>query len=145
MLGLREGASENAEVCTGLLAELVERGVKPAGADGGRRRLFVLDGSKASRKAVTQVYGSSNPVQRCRNHKRRNVLGHLPKAQHDQARATLAAAFKLVADEGIKKVRQYASWLQREWPSAAGSLREGLEELFTVIGFSCRGRCVGVW
>lgn len=132
VLGLREGASENAEVCTALLEELVERGIKPAGVEGGRLRLFVLDGSKALRKAVDQVYGSSNPVQRCRNHKRRNVLGHLPKDQHDQARATLSAAFKLEAADGMKKLQQYASWLEREWPSAAGSLREGLEELFTV-------------
>ena len=60
------------------------------------------------------------------------VLGHLPKEQHEQARSTLRAAWKLDADEGIRKLEQYASWLEREWPSAAGSLREGLSELFTV-------------
>ena len=62
----------------------------------------------------------------------RNILGHLPKAQHEQARSTLRAAWKLEADEGIRKVKQYAAWLEREWPSAAASLREGLAELFTV-------------
>ena len=56
----------------------------------------------------------------------------LPKEQHEQARSTLRAAWKLDADEGIRKLEQYASWLEREWPSAAGSLREGLSELFTV-------------
>jgi transposase-like protein len=58
------------------LEELVERGVKPD-----RRRLFVIDGAKALRKAIDQVYGSDNPIQRCRNHKIRNVLGHLPDEQ----------------------------------------------------------------
>jgi len=59
-------------------------------------------------------------------------LSHLPKEQHEQARATLRAAWKLEADAGIRKVEQYASWLEQEWPSAAASLREGLAETFTV-------------
>jgi len=132
VLGLRQGATENAAVVKALLVELVDRGVKPAGVEGGRRRLFVIDGAKALRAAIDEVYGSHNPVQRCRNHKRRNVLGHLPKDQHDQTRATMSAAWKLDADEGMKKLEQYAQWLERDWPSAAGSLREGLAETFTV-------------
>jgi putative transposase len=127
VLGLREGASENTVVVTALLEDLVERGVRP-----NRRRLFVIDGAKALRKAIDQVFGRKNEVQRCRNHKRRNVLSHLPKEQHAQARSVLAAAWKLEPKEGKKKIEQYASWLQAEWPSAADSLREGLEELFTV-------------
>lgn len=141
VLGLREGASENSRVATCLLEELVARGVKPD-----RRRLFVIDGSKALRKAIDQVYGANNPVQRCRNHKRRNVLSHLPKDQHDQCRATLAAAWKLDAHEGMQKIEQYATWLERDWPSAAASLREGLEEIFTInrlgLPASLR-RCLG--
>jgi len=132
VLGLREGATENAAVVKELLADLVERGVKPAGVEGGRRRLFVIDGAKALRAAIDEVYGTHNPVQRCRNHKRRNVLDHLPRDQHDQARATLAAAWKLEPKEGMAKIEQYAQWLERDWPSAAGSLREGLAETFTV-------------
>lgn len=131
VLGLREGATENAAVVKALLSELVERGVKPAGVEGGRKRLFVIDGAKALRAAIDEVYGSENPVQRCRNHKRRNVISHLPKDQHDQARATLGAAWKLEPEEGMKKLEQYAQWLERDWPSAAGSLREGLAETFT--------------
>ena len=128
VLGLCGGASENTTVTIGLLEDLVARGLR---AD--RRRLFVIDGAKALRKSIGQVFGSSNLVQRCRNHKVRNVLGHLPKAQHEQARSTLRAAWKLDADEGIRKLQQYACWLEREWPSAAAaSLREGLSELFTV-------------
>jgi len=140
VLGLREGASENAEVVKSLLEELVERGVKP-----GRRRLFVIDGAKALRTAIDQVYGNHNPVQRCRQHKLRNVLGHLPKEQHDQATATLRAAWKLGEKEGMRKLQQYASWLEREWPSAAGSLREGLREMFTISRLNLPGslrRCL---
>ena len=127
VLGLCGGASENTTVTISLLEDLVTRGLR---AD--RRRLFVIDGAQALRKAIGQVFGSSHLVQRCRNHKLRNVLGHLPKEQQEQARSTLRAAWKLDAEEGIRKLEQYASWLEREWPSAAASLREGLAELFTV-------------
>jgi transposase-like protein len=127
VLGLREGASENATVAVGLLEELVERGVKPE-----RRRLFVIDGAKALRKAIDQVYGSGNPIQRCRNHKIRNVLGHLPDEQQEQTNTAMRAAFKLDADEGIKRLEQLALWLDRDHPTAAASLREGLPEMFTV-------------
>ena len=122
VLGFREGATENAEVATALLEDLVARGLSPF-----RKRLFVIDGSKALRKAIDQVFGQENPVQRCRNHKVRNVLGHLPKDQHDQAKATMKAAFKLDAEEGMAQLKQYASWLERNWPSAAASLQEGLD------------------
>lgn len=141
VLGFREGATENAAVATALLEDLVARGLS---AD--RRRLFVIDGSKALRKAIDQVFGSQNPVQRCRNHKLRNVLGHLPKDQHDQAKSTMKAAFKLPAEEGIKKLKQYAGWLERDWPSAAASLHEGLDELFTInrLGLPSKlRRCLG--
>ena len=78
------------------------------------------------------MFGAGNEVQRCRNHTLRNVVGHLPNAQHDQARAPLRAAWKLEAQEGMRKLDQYASWLQRDWPDAAASVQEGLDEIFTV-------------
>jgi putative transposase len=141
VLGLREGATENATVASALLEDLVKRGLDPK-----RRRLFVIDGSKALRKAIDLVFGEQTSVQRCRNHKLRNVLGHLPEAQHDQARATWKAAFKLEAKEGKAKLEQYATWLERDWPSAAGSLKEGLEEMFTINGLGLPSelrRCLG--
>lgn len=127
VLGLRDGASENATVATALLEDLVARGIRPE-----RRRLFVIDGAKALRKAIDRVYGRTPLVQRCRNHKLRNVLGHLPKEQHDQTRAAIRAAWKLEAADGIQKLKQLALWLEREYPAAAESLREGLGELFTI-------------
>ena len=98
VLGLCGGASENTTVTISLLEDLVTRGLR---AD--RRRLFVIDGAQALRKAIGQVFGSSHLVQRCRNHKLRNVLGHLPKEQQEQARSTLRAAWKLDAEEGIRE------------------------------------------
>jgi putative transposase len=141
VLGLREGATENAVVAKALLADLVGRGLDPK-----RRRLFVIDGSKALRKAIDEIFGDGTPVQRCRNHKLRNVLGHLPEAQHDQAKSTFKAAFKLDMKEGTAKIEQYATWLEREWPSAASSLREGLSEMFTInrLGLPSElRRCLG--
>ena len=127
VLGIREGATENTEVVKSLLEDLVARGLDPK-----QRRLFVLDGAKALRAGVKAVFGDDAKVQRCRNHKMRNVTGHLPKEQQDQAKSTLRAAFKLGGKEGRKKLEQYAGWLEKDWPSAAASLREGLDELFTI-------------
>jgi putative transposase len=123
-------------VASALLDDLIQRGLDPK-----RRRLFVIDG----------FFGDGTPVQRCRNHKcrnhkHRNVLGHLPEAQHEQAKATFKASLKLDGKEGTAKHEQYATWLEREWPSAAGSLREGLDELFTInrLGLPSElRRCLG--
>ena len=127
VLGLRDGASENATVCTALLEDLVERGVNP-----GRRRLFVIDGSKALRKAIDAVYGQENPVQRCRNHKRKNVLDHVPDSMKDTVKATMNAAYRLDRDKGMARLEELAKMLETLHPSAAGNLREGLAETFTV-------------
>lgn len=127
VLGLREGSSENSRVATDLLNDLVERGIKPD-----RLRLFVVDGSKALRCAINAVYGSKNPVQRCRNHKIRNVLGYLPDDRKDQVKCAMHAAFSLEANKGRQKLKQLAKWLGQENPSAASSLLEGLNEMFTI-------------
>jgi len=140
VLGLTEGATENAVVVKGLLEELVQRGVTP-----GRKRLFVIDGSKALRTAIDEVYGKHNPVQRCRHHKRKNVLGYLPKELQGQVGAVLSAAWKLEPKEGMARLRTQIEWLERTHPTAAASLREGLEETFTInhLGLSPRLRtCV---
>ena len=127
ILGVTEGATENGVVAKGLLEDLVARGVKP-----GRRRLFVIDGSKALRQAICAVYGDTNSVQRCRSHKVRNVLGYLPDDRKGWMKAVMKAAYRLDADEGIARLKKEAERLQDEHPSAAASLLEGLEETFTV-------------
>jgi putative transposase len=135
VLGLTEGASENAAACKRLLEDLAARGVKP-----GRRRLFVIDGSKALRAAIDAVYGRDNPVQRCRSHKVRNVLDQLPKDQRDQAKATMRAAYRLEPAEGKARLEQLAQWYQKDWPAAAASLREGLDETFTINAIGLPGK-----
>jgi transposase-like protein len=127
VLGLREGSSENATVVKDLLADIVSRGLEAQ-----RRRLFVIDGSKALRAAIDEVFGDKNPIQRCRNHKIRNVLDYLPKDRQDDVRAAMKAAFQLPAEPGIAKLKKLSQWLAQEYPSATDSLLEGLEEMFTI-------------
>jgi putative transposase len=126
-LGIREGASENAAVVTALLEDLVARGLTPS-----RPRLFVIDGSKALRAGIDRVYGQTAAVQRCRVHKVRNVCDQLPEDAARHTRIVMKAAFGLKAEAGMQKLRAHAKVLQEEHPSAAGSLLEGLEEMFTL-------------
>jgi transposase-like protein len=127
VLGIREGATENSTVVTALLEDIVARGVDPK-----RKMLFVIDGSKALRAAINAVFGAEQPVQRCRAHKLRNVLGYLPKDQQAQAKSVLRAAWRLGPKEGMARVKKLAAWLDNSYPSAAASLLEGLEECFTI-------------
>ena len=127
VLGIAEGASENQAVAKGLLEDLVRRGLKTD-----RKYLFVIDGSKALRAAIDAVFGGENPVQRCRQHKLENVMSYLPEHLKDQTKAAMRAAFRLPAKEGLARLEKQAEWLEREYPSAAASLREGLAEMFTV-------------
>jgi putative transposase len=127
VLAIREGATENATVAKELLEDLVARGVKQD-----HKRLFVIDGSKALRAAINAVFGAQHPVQRCRAHKLRNVLDHLPQDQKGQVKSAMRAAWKLDADGGMARMRKLAEWLERDYPAAAASLREGLEECFTL-------------
>jgi putative transposase len=127
VLALREGATENAEAAKDLLQHLVAQGVDPT-----RTRLFVIDGSKALRTAINAVFGVETPVQRCRNHKLRNVLGRLPREPQAQTASLMRAAWKLNPKEGMAKFRQIAGWLEHDYPEAAAALLEGLEECFTL-------------
>ena len=127
VLALREGATENAEAAKDLLQHLVDHGIDPK-----RRRLFIIDGSKALRTAINAVFGAETPVQRCRNHKLRNVLGRLPRQQQAQTASLLRAAWKMNHQDGTAKVRQIAGWLEHDYPDAAAALLEGLEECFTL-------------
>lgn len=127
VLGIREGATENAAVVTALLEDVVARGVDPK-----RKMLFVIDGSKALRAAINAVFGADQPVQRCRAHKLRNVLGYLPKDQLAQVKSVLRAVWKLPPKEGTARIKKLAAWLDNSYPSAASSLLEGLEECFTI-------------
>jgi transposase-like protein len=128
ILGLAEGATENAVVCKELLTNLVERGLT---AEGGL--LVVMDGSKALRKAVKDVFGKRVLIQRCRVHKKRNVLEHLPEKKQEEVARKLDAAWREKDYHRARwKLEKLAGELEREHPGAAKSLREGLEETLTV-------------
>ena len=127
VLGVREGSSENAAVAQDLLEDLVARGVNPE-----RRYLFVIDGSKALRAAIHTIFGSDQPVQRCRNHKIRNVVERLPKEHRDQVKSAMRGAWRLDSKTGMMKLEKLAQWLERDYPDAAASLREGVDECFTI-------------
>ena len=129
ILGLRQGSTENKVLCTELLQDLVGRGLRN-GAD----LLFVVDGGKALRAAISAVFGDKAVVQRCQQHKRRNVVEHLPVARQKTVDRMLIDAYK---SESLKTARkrlaQIVSWLERNGEEdAAASMREGLEESLTV-------------
>jgi len=129
VLGLREGATENATAVKALLADLVERGL-----DTGRSLLVVIDGAKALHKAVAEVFGRRALIQRCREHKKRNVTDALPERLRAAVRSAMIQAY---ATRDAKRARRLlenlARQLEHQHPGAAASLREGLEETLTVM------------
>jgi putative transposase len=128
VLGIASGATENATAVKHLLTGLRERGLPTD-----RKYLFIIDGAKALRKAIDEVFGREQEVQRCRNHKVENVMNELPKEQQEQTRRLMRAAFKLSsAEEGEKRLEQIARQLEYDYASAARSLREGMKEMFTL-------------
>jgi len=128
ILGIEIGATENAAAVKSLLTSLRDRGLPTD-----RKYLFVIDGAKALRAGIEEVFGDDQPVQRCRNHKMDNVLNELPKEQHKQTRNLMRAAWKVgTAEEGEKRLEQLARYLEHDHESAARSLREGIKDMFTL-------------
>ncbi len=127
-VGLYQGDTENTTVVTGLLADLVDRGLDCTGGV-----LFVVDGAKALTKAIGKVFGEAALIQRCTLHKRRNVAEHLPEREREFVDAKLVRAFTHPDPQaGLRAARELATSLERTHPGAAGSVREGLEQMFTV-------------
>jgi transposase-like protein len=127
-LGLAEGATENATVVTDLLVNLRDRGLEVT-----RPLLVVIDGAKALRRAVTDVF--DHPiVQRCQLHKLRNVTDRLPDAVASTVAKRMRRAYHhtdpLVAQAELEAL---ARELDRSHPGAGASLREGLAETLTIV------------
>ena len=126
-LGLWEGSTENATVVQGLLTNVQSRGLRTD-----RSLLVILDGAQALHTAVTQTFGPAALVQRCQVHKRRNVLEHLPEAQRPWVKAILTRAYTHADVKAARRLLQdLARRLDAEYPSAAASVREGLDETLT--------------
>src|SRR3954447_15409940 len=135
-VGLWDGATENTTVVRALLADLVSRGLDAT--DG---LLVVLDGAKALSAAVREVFGASALIQRCTLHKRRNVAEHLPDKEQQWVDAKLVRAFGHPDPaQGLRNARHLATLLDKGYPGGAASLREGLEEMFTVARLGIDGR-----
>jgi putative transposase len=127
-LGLWEGSTENKTVCRALLNNLVERGL-----DTERPILAVIDGGKAIRAALKAAFGDRVLIGRCRAHKRRNVLDHLPEDQRTFIGRKLDRAWRETdAGKAEQELKALAKQLETDHPGAAASLREGLEETLTV-------------
>ncbi len=135
ILGLRQGATENAAACVALLEDLQARG-----PDTTRPTLLVLDGSEALHAAAGRVWGEAAAVQRCQIHKRRNIKAHLAEKHHAELDRQLSAAYQGEDYEQARKsLETTAKWLSRLNPDAAASLREGLEETLTVLRLGLTG------
>ena len=135
-LGLWEGSTENATLARTLLADLVDRGLDPEQAI-----LFVIDGGKALRRAIKDVFGEHALVHRCHRHKERNVCDLLPDRDRDAVRARMRAAWTLTAPElAEQRLGLLAGELDRTWPDAAASLREGMAETLTLMRLGITGQ-----
>jgi putative transposase len=134
-VGLWEGSTENATVVKHLLADLVGRGLDVT--DG---LLVVIDGGKALSAAVRAVFGASAAIQRCTVHKRRNIADHLPEGERGWVDTKLGRIFANPDPAaGLRDAKALATALARAHPGAAASLREGLEEMFTVTRLGITG------
>ena len=135
-LGLWDGSTENATVCQGLLANLQSRGLRTD-----RSLLVILDGSKALRKAVRATFGEAALVQRCQVHKTRNILEYLSDRQRPWAQAILRRAYQSADVKTAHRLLvDLARRLETEHPSAAESMREGLDETLTVLTLNLSAR-----
>jgi len=140
VLGLAPGSSENAKVVKDLFSALALRGL-----DLNIPRLWVIDGSKALRSGIEQLCGKDARVQRWRIHKIRNVCERLPADRSEQVRWLMKQAFKLTATAGKQRLRALAKNLKAQYPDAAASVLEGLDEMFTITELGITGelaRCL---
>ena len=135
VLGIREGSTENTRVVRSLISDLIERGLE---AD--TPRLWVIDGGKALRRAIMELFGASALVHRCQEHKRRNVLDHLPEHLHASVgRAMNDAWHSKDAALARRQLERLANSLAKAHPGAAASLREGLAETLTLTTLGIHG------
>jgi len=134
VLGLCDGPSESDRVCRGLLRNLIERGLVVE-----RARLFVIDGSAGLRKAIRHTFGQWALIHRCQIHKLRNVLEHLPERKREWVGAKMRKAWESASTEKARSILENLARSLGDHPSAAASVREGLDETHTLLKLGLTG------
>jgi putative transposase len=133
ILGLREGDTENSEVCVDLLQSLIDRGLRKD-----HPIIFVIDGSKALYKSISKVFGSRTPVQRCIRHKERNIAGYISDTYHPEFYRRWKSLHGCAEyDAAIQEHDKLVEWLGNINHEAANSLEEGSMETLTLIKLKC--------
>lgn len=128
VLGVKPGATENERVCRDLLRELKDRGLKED-----KPYLFVIDGSKALSKAIKAAFGDDVAIQRCQEHKIRDVQAYLPFKLRESFRSRLQAAWNQKTEkQALDRLSQIRSELLNVSEQAANSLTEGMRETVTL-------------
>ena len=127
-LSMRQGGTENAGIINSMFDDMENRGLQKE-----RPVLFVIDGAKAIYSAITKRFDNCF-IQRCREHKKRNIIDHAPEKMKDEVERRLNAAY---AEQDYEKARaqlnSFAKWADNINPDMGRSVREGMEETLTVI------------
>ncbi len=129
VLGIAEGATENAATVQALIDNLIARGLDPE-----IPRLFIVDGSRALSKAIRNTFGIAAAIQRCQVHKGRNITERLDEHLHAGVKKALRQAWDQDdAEKAERLLRNLARRLEHDAPGVSGSILEGLDEILTVI------------
>jgi transposase-like protein len=134
VLGIREGATENTAVVSGLLSELVERGL-----DFSTPRLYILDGGKALHSAVRKHAGEAAFIQRCQVHKKRNVVDHLPDEHKAHVRTKLQNAYAMTDYADAKRALDRLHRELMDLNPSAAPLRANIDETESAAIITERG------
>jgi len=128
VLGVEQMSAERSQALTQWFDRLITRGLRFE-----QGVLFIVDGSKGIRKAIAQTFGPYALVQRCRWHKRENVVSYLNEADQVVFRRRLQDAYaQTTYQEAVAALTQIHRELEPINLSAAGSLLEGLDETLTI-------------
>lgn len=128
VMGLRLGATENETVCRDLIRDMIERGLNTS-----KRYLFVTDGSKALISAIHAAFGQDAAIQRCQEHKIRDVQAYVPVKFRSELRDLMQAAYNQKTEkQAYKRLEKIRSWVSLISQSAANALTEGMRETLTV-------------
>ena len=127
-LSMRQGGTENAGIINSMFDDMENRGLQKE-----RPVLFVIDGAKAIYSAITKRFDNCF-IQRCREHKKRNIIDHAPEKMKVEVERRLNAAYaEQDYEKALALLNSFAKWADNINPDMGRSVREGMEETLTVI------------